>query len=260
MLESRESVSSVMPPEEDHMSDQSSHYAPAAPRMDGQTLVPAPTPKKKRGCMLALAALGVVALCLIAAVAAAYFGLIPLGKPRDLGVRYTEKDYNSGIAKLGMDRFETGYGQPVEGTEMRYSGSKAIDVELTQEEVSALLSLRHSPRYPVSDLQVLLKDGNGAEASGIVTYAGVKYPVYVNATAQLTGPKSVSAQASSIDVSGVQLPAKYWPQAQSAAVGLINERLARMDGLNIESASVEAGKLHIKGTIPAVAERVPVGQ
>lgn len=93
-----------------------------------------------------------------------------------------------------------------------------------------------------------------------MTYAGVKYPVYVNATAQLAGPKSVSAQASSINVSGVQLPAKYWPQAQSAAVGLINERLARMDGLNIESASVEAGKLHIKGTIPAVAERVPVGQ
>lgn len=224
--------------------------APPAP-------APAPPPRKKRGCLVAaLVLVGLLVLCCGGFAVAGSF----LGKPRDLGVRYTEKDYESGMAKLGLDEFDNGYGKPVEGTQMVYSGSKKIDVELTEAEVSALLSLRHSPRWPVSQVQVRLKGGNQAEASGLVSYQGINYPVYVDGTASLAGPRSVGGNASAIEVGGVAFPAEYWPQAQSAALELINGRLSRMEGLDIQSAEVEAGKLRIKGSIPAVAKRVPVGQ
>ncbi|HEX9093274.1 MAG TPA: zinc-ribbon domain-containing protein, partial [Coriobacteriia bacterium] len=79
-------------------------YAPPGP--------PAAPPKKKRGCVIALVILGALLLCCIGSAAAAYFGLLSLGKPRDLGVRYGEPEYRSAITKLGVDVSEAGPSSP----------------------------------------------------------------------------------------------------------------------------------------------------
>jgi hypothetical protein len=210
--------------------------------------------------------LGVIAVLLLGCVGAAFAGVIPgvsslmgTAKPRDLGVRYSAKDYDTGLTKLGV-ALDNKPALPTAGTRMVYEGSRPVDVALTTEEVSALLSMKHTPAYPVSDVQVKLGDNDRAEASGLVTYQGVKYPVYVDLTASVTGPRSVGASLSAIDVSGFGLPQQYWPQAQGTALDMVNGKLSQMSGLDIKSAEIKAGKLHFLGTVPASAKRVPAGQ
>ncbi len=77
-------------------------YSPSAPA-PAPVPTPVTAPKKKRGCVIALAIVGFLMLCCIGSATAAYLGLLSLGKPRDLGVRYSQKDYSSAVTKLGID-------------------------------------------------------------------------------------------------------------------------------------------------------------
>ncbi len=216
-------------------------------------------PKKRKTGKIVLAVFG--ALVLILAVGT-LLGVVPVlsaiagtAKPKDLGVRYTEKDFKTALAKTSL-KLNNKIDGPVEGTEMIYLGKVPIDATFSEAELSALLSYNHSPRFPVSQVQVRLLGGNRAEASGMVEYKGIKYPVYVSGSASLVGGKSVTGSVSALQVAGISVPTSYWPQAESYVIDLVNERLARMDGLNIEKIEISEGKAHVVGTIPAEAKRV----
>jgi hypothetical protein len=298
----------------------------------------APAPKKKRGCIIAVAIVAFLLLCCCGSIAAAYFGLANLNKPRDLGVKYTQKDYSSATKKLGVDVSKAdpagvtagedttvagedaaatgdestggevtppdkgsasaggssgggttgggtkggttsggtagGTNKPAGGTQgtrstgqaaaagtvVIYEGSVPVDIDLTNEEFSALISLNHySPNWLVKDMQVKFGDGNTMEMSGYVEFEGQRYPVYVSGTAQLTGPKTFGGTATAVSVGGFEVPADYYPMAAEFLAGLLNDWLAQMEGLNLESVEISGGIVHIKGTVPATVIRVPAG-
>lgn len=282
-----------------------------------------PPAKKRRGCVIAAVIVAILLLCCCGSAAAAYFGVVSLGKPRDLGVRYTQEDYDSATNKLGIDVSgagpesptakagavaaaggeaaggtttegqevpETGAAEggttggtsggttggssgggaagqtraatvesgPAAGTTVIYEGSVPVDVEITNEEFSALISLNHySQNWLVKDMQVRFGDGNTVETSGYVEYEGQRYPVYVAGTAKLTGPRSFGGSATAVSVAGWSVPAEYYPFAAEFLAGLMNDWLAQMPGLNLESVDIADGMVHIKGTMPARVLRVP---
>jgi hypothetical protein len=54
---------------------------------------------------------------------------------------------------------------------------------------------------------------------------------------------------------GFSIPAQYYPHLSELLVGIMNSRLERLSGLDIKTAEVVGGQLHIAGTIPAKAQR-----
>ncbi len=244
------------------MSDQQTTYAPPAPPSDGQpptttTSAPQPggTPKKRtgRGCLIGcLIALLVVVLIGVGVV----LGARSAAKPKDLGVTYTEKDYWSAMEKAGVKVSEVPDGETWTDTDVVYSGSTEIDETFTESEVSALFAYSHAGGWPVSDAQVRFTGGDGVELSAGIEYAGTVYPVYAKASAAMSGA-TVSGSLQSAEVLGVAVPSQYFGVGESYALGFINDRLARVTGLNITTAEVTGEGLHLVGTVPELAERVP---
>lgn len=283
-------------------------YAPAPVA----TVAAPPAPKKKRGCLIAAIIIGALLVCCISVPAAAYFGFLSLGKPRDLGVRYTEKDYQTAVTKLGIDVSQAGpdsptaTGQtpapdagtvtapgeapaapgtpappstgtkpsapkpktkksskpvtegPAKGTKVVYVGTKPIDVMLTSAEFSALMSMHHySPNWLVQDFQIKFGENGQLEMSGYVVWEGRLYGGYAQADAALTGPQSVGGSITKLEGIGIEVPQEYCGPAGDYVASVMNEWLAQMEGLNLQSATIEGGQLHLVGTVPAKVVRVP---
>jgi hypothetical protein len=241
-------------------------YAPQAPpayppQAPPQTYaappVPAAKPKKKRGCLIAAL---VVVIVLLLSCAGAAWGLSSLFKPKDLGVSYTEADYQSAVTKLGIVVEDTAPNLPVAQTKIVYKGKKKVNVKLTSAEVSAAISMHHrSPKWALADVQILLGDNNQFQMSGYAVYQGQRYGFNADLTAVLAGAQSVGGSAQNIVVFGVDFPKEYYAPATLYLVGAANDWLGGMgEGLDIQAASIQNGELVLVGTVPASAQRVPL--
>jgi hypothetical protein len=197
---------------------------------------------------------------MLLACGGAAFAATQLFKPKDLGVVYTEADYQSAVTKLGVQKTDTVPDLPPEKTKTVYKGKKKVKAALSSSEVSALVSMhRRSPGQPLQNVQILLGDNNTLQMTGSVVYNGVSYPFYTALTAALAGPQAVGGSAQSIVVWGVELPREYYEAATEFLASAINTHLAEMgDSLDIQSASIVGGELVFEGTIPATAEGVPL--
>jgi hypothetical protein len=216
----------------------------------------APVPvRKKHGCLTTTVAL--LAVIAVACGAIAWFVTRP---PRDLGVTYSEADYQSAVAKLGITVTDEAPTLPVEQTKVVYSGTRKVDVRLTSAEVSAVVSMHHrSPKWAVSDMQILLGDNDNLQMSGYAVYQGTRYGFYSDLDVTLAGPQTVGGSASKIIVFGVDFPQQWYSPAEQYLIGATNDWLAGMGaGLDIQSASISNGEFLLQGTVPAVARRIPL--
>jgi hypothetical protein len=224
--------------------------APYQPPVAQQPVAPK---RKGRGCLIALL---VVLVLAIVAVLGVVLVASAAGKPKDLGVRYTEADYWSAVKKAKVQVKDVPAAESWGSTEMKYSGSQPIDATFSEAEVSALFNYSHAAGWPVKDMQVRFTGGSGVEVSGLVGLGGREYPVFADADAAIAG-RTLSGSLKSASLMGVSIPAQYYADGESYALGFINERLARVTGLDIKTAEVVGGGLHIVGTVPKSAERVP---
>jgi len=287
-------------------------FPPAAPPATSPT-----PPKKRHGCLIA----AIIALVLVLGVVGAGFAVVSsMGKPRDLGVRYTIADYHSAAKKVGLAEFASA-GEPgtsasgtatggtkssggskstTKGgtksstkpstgskpsggsttaggsgstggstsagsadtvsdtgftTDVTYTGSKPFDVVLTSAEMSALLNYSHMPGWPISDAQVVFTGADGFAMSMYFEFGGVKYPVYASGTAAMSGG-TVSGTATEAQVLGWTVPGEYLGPGGDYVLEVINSRLGRLGTLDVTSAEVVDGGLHLVGTGPAKAEGV----
>jgi len=232
-------------------------YAPPPPPPTAPPTVgaAAPAPKKKRGCLAGcLVALAVAVLLVVGGV----FAITQLTRPADLGVTYSEADFDAVIAKVGVAWPELPEGANPDDYQRVYSGEQPLDVVLTEAELSALMSYNHSASYwPVQSMQVNLTGGNTAEVSAVVTYAGRDWPVSASGSGTIRG-KSLDVSIASAEVLGVIVPAQYLPYGDAFLEAMVNDRLARIEGLNIDSIEVTEEGVHLVGTTWATAEYVPV--
>lgn len=208
--------------------------------------------KKSHGCLIAILVVLVLTLC---GCGAAYAAFRYMGAPRDLGVRYTEADYWSALKKAGVQTTDAPMAEDWANTETRYSGSKPIDATFSKSEVSALLNYSHMGGWPLSNTQVRFTGDDGLEVSGAASIGGANYPFYARGTASASG-SSVDGSASAAEVLGIAVPGEYLEPGSAWLVGVINDRLSRVTGLDIKTAEVVDGGLRLVGTVPAKVERL----
>ena len=204
---------------------------------------------------------GIVAV--LGVVGAGAAGVVPglsslmgTASPRDLGVRYTQADYESGLAKIP--------GHTVSNPEYmcvtcdyRSSGSVPADATFTQEEFTAQLDTLNSKKGPIKDWQVRFNDDGSVESSALVKYDMLRVPVYVKGRVDDYSSRRVELNVEDVEVDGIGLSGSRTREATDLANEFVQDFFVRNPGLSVEQLDVGSGEVHFKGTFPEEMEGDP---
>jgi hypothetical protein len=204
---------------------------------------------------------GIVAV--LGVVGAGAAGVVPglsslmgTASPRDLGVRYTQADYESGLAKIP--------GHTVSNPEYmcvtcdyRSSGSVPAEATFTQEEFTAQLDTLNSKKGPVKDWQVRFNDDGSVESSALVKYDMLQVPVYVKGRVDDYSSRRVELNVEDVEVDGIGLSGSRTREATDLANEFVQDFFARNPGLSVEQLDVGSGEVYFEGTFPEAMEGDP---
>ncbi len=223
----------------------------------------------------------VLFLVLLGVGVGGYFGLIPgvsnlfgSNKARDLGVKYTQADFDSVVAKGGAERTVMASSE-ANAQGLLYEGATQINQSFTSSELTALTNKYDRwVNNPFSNLQIKIT-GNSAEVSGIVSMktmftmikslgfsqaqideAMAKYnvpyadiPFYVNGQASIVNNKG-AMNLSKVELGRVPVPQAMVTQYQGEVTNLVMDSLLKVPNIDIKKASFENGQLAVDGTFP----------
>lgn len=177
----------------------------------------------------------IVVLIVVVVLFLGYLGYVPVvakifgwDKPRDLGISYTQADFQSARAKSQLEYDELPAGTSDEKSLIR-TGSRPVTMDLTSAEASSLMNDRPFKYWPYQNVQLKFNSDGSAEISGklikshIPGYAAsigvdkavadkvVQYlppdPVfYVKARASLTDNKVSLLDPSAVEVGRLNIP------------------------------------------------------
>lgn len=101
-----------------------------------------------------------------------YFGFVPFvsdimgtNKPKNLGVTFTEKDFESARGKTKV-KYEILQGDLKPEESIKYSGKRSVKMELTSSELTALIYERKWRYYPFKNWSVKINEDGTVETSG----------------------------------------------------------------------------------------------
>lgn len=233
-----------------------------------------------------------VALIVIAVVvvlALGFLGVVPgvsriLGadKPRDLGVTYTEADFNSFMAKNHVKRVVLD-SAPTAQASWVLQGSQTVTTTFTDKEITARLAKAEGwVLDPFTDVQVKIAQDGVVEASGIVhvdrlrayaTATGVSqdeidtiakgvdkyripkglFPVYAKGTLSITD-NNLDINLSGLMIGKIPVAEVLYRGAKSSFESFVHERLTSggYGNLSVKALSFANGKMSFSGTLPKV--------
>jgi hypothetical protein len=196
------------------------------------------------------------ALVLAGVLGAGTTGLVPVvsdllgtSRPRDLGVRYTQADYESGLAKIPEHRVTNPEYMCIT-CDYESRGSVPADDTFTQEEFTAQMNVLNSRKGPLDDIQVRFNDDGTVETSSIVDHSLFTGPVYARGRVVDYSSRAVVVAAEKAEVGRVGLDESQTEDATQLMNGLLSDFFVRNPGLSVESLDVESGGVRFKGTFP----------
>ena len=208
------------------------------------------------GLGLGVIALIIIGILVIGIVAALIIGFMVggmVGAPKDLGVKWTEADYLSGMAKLPGHTTVNGAKACLFNCTKISTGSIPVDNSFTQEEFTASINKKLASGVdPLKNAQVKFNKDGTVEASAYA--AALNAPVYVKGAIDSFTSRSVNLRLDKAEVAGVGVGADQLQQAQDMANSYINQYIAQTPGISIEDIRIEDGKLKFKGTFPALTQ------
>ena len=168
---------------------QPQQYQPQYQQQPAPSEPTAPPAKKRHGCLIAIL---VVLALLIGTAIAVYFLMPGLFRPVDLGVKTTQKAYESALDKLNYTKDEAPTTGKQEDYNYVYGPLIPVSTGLDSEEVTSFFNLNRPAYFPLKNVQVRIGTGAALCNSGR-TYVG---PVLLSAlplTTSGNAPIEVSA-------------------------------------------------------------------
>lgn len=212
-----------------------------------------------------------------------FFGFMPgisslmgTNKPKNLGVSYTAADYASYQQKTGaqfLDSATAPQSTTDPGSKEIFTNPKQMDVNLTQEEITAMLNSTGWALMPIKNAQVRLGNNTveisgNLDASAISSFAksigGAGYsqsdidtatswakllgnpPIYIKANASITN-NVLDLSVTEAKVGFLSIPASVTGDLLKAGSYNIKNNSAMYD---VQHASATDGQLHFVGTAP----------
>jgi len=229
--------------------------------------------------------IGIVVL--IAALILGYFGLIPgvsrifgSDKPRDLGVTFTQEDFNSGMAKTGTEYVLLPSDLSPEES-LKYSGTRVVETSFTDKELTALTHNRPWKYYPVKDVQLKIHEDGMVEASGVILvdriipclkafgvdsdqaesvikrldFLRTNPPFYIKGTGSIIN-NEIDLDIKSLEIGRLPVPLTSFVSMVDVT-NFIEAGLKTISGLSTKSLTLKEGKLFFDGTLPATEAYSP---
>ena len=230
--------------------------------------------------------LAVVLMSLLAIPMSCMFCLVP---PKNLGVHSTQSDYQTYVNSGGWQVSELkasappGKGGPVAGQEGRtvqVSGQRTLKATRTSEQLTALANsadLKSWKYYPFQNVQIRINNDGSVEASGRLIsdhlFAALSRPSldmtseesgyvddygkYVKGNPALytkfsggVSKNKVDINFSKVEVGGISVPSNALDEVNSHVKSLVERKMVKVPGLNIESLTFQNGKMNFNGTVP----------
>lgn len=217
-----------------------------------------------------------------------YLGFIPgvsslfgSDKPRDLGVSYSEAQYEEYNEKANF-KTEVVNEDELDGTTVKYLNPKKMTASYSQEEVSARINYAKYKYMPVKDVQIKFNNDGSVEYSSIVILDNipevasvfgytvtdeqigkamdylellpVNPPVYAKGVPVIKN-NTFDFNLQKLEVGRLSIdPAQY--DLSNLAEEVAQQVIDTMDGVSIDSAVIENGKVNFKGTVPTLVKEV----
>lgn len=255
---------------------------PAAARADAGAAPPA----RRKGCsgLLMAAGFGLVLFSILVMVLVqAAPDILKLAgfKPKDLGVQWSEADFESITAKMGIRTDLPPEGSDKSAYHISLSGEQRVDWTLTEAEITAWANTDRPGYWPLSEVQFKLHPDNVMEASclidtaklmtdrditdylpqdarGYVSSVGFPVPVYAQARVTFTGPKRAEVELLSFNAAGMSLAGSSQGEyINSILENIVNGALSKAEAVRAESFTTEEGSLRLTGTWFAEMKREP---
>ena len=224
-----------------------------------------------------------LSLILIIVLGLGYLGFIPglskifgSDKPRDLGVAYTESDYQAMSGKVGLEIKELPASTPLEKSIIE-EGSHEVSETFSPAEMTAAINKNTWRYFPFVNVQIRVNADNSIEASGLVVvdrllkYAqalgataeevqmgidaaklpNTTFPFYVKGKGEVVD-NQVSGNFLSAEVGRLPVPAGILSDIQGRIVGAVEAKLVNNPSISIKEARLENGSAKFVGTLPNV--------
>jgi len=198
-------------------------------------------------------------------------GLALISSPKSAGVKYTDADFQSYLAKGGITFSEDRASiEDIFTGHYKAIGVRSVDVTLTSSEVTAILNHAAKDTGVLSNIQVKFLDNNKVQASATISsdlslvyqlYPGAKeYETYINTlkgkTVLIKGTLSsnpanqFTANIDSAYIGSIPVPADQVNPYTKNLGSAMNDLLGKVPGLSIDVFSFDTNGLKFKGTIP----------
>ena len=232
-----------------------------------------------------LVTLGV--LVVIVVLVLGYFGFVPgvsnlfgSNKPKDLGVTYTQADYNSAHARNGTTHSILPAGTAPENS-IKFSGSHPVNTIYTQAEINAEINDRDWEYYPLKDCQLRINADNTVEFSGLVitsrlkNYAAglkesddtmnsitnyIKYipgnpAFYAKGTVEVANGQIVNTNITQFKVGNINFTSQIEDKLPDI-INAVETQMQHYPGFTIKTLKFANGKVQFVGTLPDSARVV----
>ncbi|MDD4382133.1 MAG: hypothetical protein PHE21_02195 [Candidatus Dojkabacteria bacterium] len=174
-----------------------------------------------------------------------------LGKEQDLGITYTQQDYDSlqekvGIADVPEENVCIGCSAAV------YSKAKNVDIVITSQEASAAFDIvnRNMPVGSIQNTQIKFSDDK-VEISTLLTYEGNTFPIYVSGILAKATTNSITGEVFDVKAGPVKLPSGVNDMVKDGLLQIFNESLTSLgDNLRIDTLQITDQGLEFKGLVP----------
>ena len=213
-----------------------------------------------------------------------YFGVVPgvssifgSDKPKDLGVTYTQADYQSARAKSNIARVDLPATTPPSSS-LQFSGEHPASFSYSSAEVTALIEEKVWLYFPMHNCQVRFNPDGTTEFSGILeidklqdyalarglsqsdinsvldrvntfTVLQKNMPIYLKGTASVINGKA-SYTTEAFKLGNINLPLEQLHEYHADIIRYVEDELAHVPGLTVNSFTISGGKVHFDGTLP----------
>jgi len=207
---------------------------------------------------------GILIICIILAVIAAtgvfyvpgFSEALGTNAPRDLGVKADQITYNNLLARENV-KLNGPASQYDLSANIRYGTATPMDVTVTSEELTSLMQATNNANGPLKNMQIRLGNNNQMEVSANADLEKFGYPlkgpVYLKGTLEKDGSKSVKIKIDEGSLGLIPAPGNVLEQGQEGLEQAINQQLADMPGMRIDTLTIDNGQLHYTGTFPRTA-------
>jgi hypothetical protein len=233
--------------------------------------------------------IGIVAVVVALVLVAGYFGFVPgvskifgSDKPVDLGITYTPADYQSARAKGNIQRVDLPASTPPEQS-LSFAGQQSANVNLTDEEVAALIDEKVYEYFPMKNCQVRFNADGSAEFSGILMldklndYARARgvsqedfnvvvervsrfsiiqndMPFYIKGTGSVVNGV-ISFNTSAFKLGRLSIPTDQINGHKAELLDALQRDVLSIPGFSVKNFSISNGQMHFEGTLPTSVSR-----